>query len=461
MKHPSARKFCPVILSPDELGRRTLVRRRGSFGRCRFFRIMWYVVPFLAVFISSLPIISYQLPITNISAQELSDSDSADESDEFKEDLEEEYKDQLESLEDKKKEYEDKIAKLQSEERTLQNEIDYMTNQIYLTSLKINETEAKITAKEEELDSLKTDIGDLQERILTLGELLDSQRAIFASRARESYKSSRFTSFEVLFGVANLSRLVERIKYLQVLEIQDQRLLGQMETTREGCTMQKELLEIKKMEVEEVKTEIETYQASLVSQRANLAQQKKDKEWILSTTKGKEQEYQRMLDAVRSEIASIAAALAGGIKIGKVEKGDVIAREGNTGCCCSAAYGCQPPPASHPSAGSHLHFGVYKDGKAVNPRKYLGDEFGWPEKNTVITQEFGENYSFYMRNFGVPGHNGLDMSSGYGSPIYAAADGVAYLTGDSQVWSSWCNGQAKGVRIDHGDGLQTIYWHVQ
>ena len=471
MNPPSSLKRLSVVLSsPKPSGeRRISVLRRRFFGYYRSLRMTRWCILFAALlsFCFLSPYLGITVPprfgisIFPASAQELNGENPAGETEEFEEELKEEYEEQLSDLADKIKEYEEKIAKLQSEERTLQNEIDYMNSQIYLTSLKINDTESKITTKEEELDGLRTDIGDLQERILTLGELLDSQRAIFAARARESYKSSRFNSFEVLFSASNLSRLVERIKYLRVLELQDQKLLGQMETTREGCTMQKELLEIKKVEVEEVKAEIEAYQASLVSQKANLARQKKDKEYLLSVTHGKEQEYQRRLEAVRAELAAIAAALKGGVKIGKVEKGDIIAREGNTGCCCSAAYGCAPPPKSHPSAGSHLHFGVYKNGKAVNPRKYLGDEFDWPERNYIITQEFGENYSFYMRNFGVPGHNGLDMTSGYGSPIYAADDGTAYLTGDSKVWASWCNGQAKGIRIDHGNGLQTIYWHVQ
>lgn len=372
----------------------------------------------------------------------------------------EEYLDELSKLEDKIKEYEEKIAELQEEERTLENEISYMNSQIYLTSLKIQENEAKIAVKEEELDELRLDIGDLQDRIIRLGELLDEQREVFGARARESYKSMRLTPFEIVFGVPNLSRLVERIKYLRVLELQDRRLLKQMEQTREGYATQKELLEVKKVEVEEIKAEIERYKASLESHRASLTRQKKDKEHILSITRGKEQEYQRMLEAARAELASIAAALKGGVRIGDVEKGDVIAYEGNSGCCCSYTYGCGPPPAGNPTAGSHLHFGVYKDGAAQNPRDYLGDEFDWPEEDTIITQEFGENYSFYMRNFGVPGHNGLDMTSGYGSPIYAAADGVAYATGDEEVWATWCNGKARGVRIDHGDNLQTIYWHV-
>lgn len=366
----------------------------------------------------------------------------------------------LSDLDAKIKEFEAKINELQKQERSLQNEISYMDNQVYLTGLKIQENEAKIKAKEIELVGLQTDIGSLQDRIIRLGELLDEQRDVFGSRVRESYKSHRVTSFEVVFGSPSLSRLVERIKYLHVLELQDRKLLDQMERTREGYTDQKQLLENKKTEVEKVKAEIENFKKSLEGQKVNLARQKKDKEQLLTSTKGTEQEYQRMLDAARAELASIAAALEGGVKIGDVKKGDIIAYEGNTGCCCSYAFGCKPPPASNPSAGAHLHFGVYKNDRAANPRDYLGKELDWPEESPDITQEFGENYSFYMRNFGVPGHNGLDMSVGYGAPIYAAADGVAYATGDPEVAASWCNGKAHGVRIDHGDGLQTIYWHV-
>ena len=47
-----------------------------------------------------------------------------------------------------------------------------------------------------------------------------------------------------------------------------------------------------------------------------------------------------------------------------------------------------------------------------------------------------------------------------GAPVYAAADGVLTHTSDSQTcFITGTVGQ--GVIIDHGNGLTTVYWHVQ
>jgi murein DD-endopeptidase MepM/ murein hydrolase activator NlpD len=50
-------------------------------------------------------------------------------------------------------------------------------------------------------------------------------------------------------------------------------------------------------------------------------------------------------------------------------------------------------------------------------------------------------------------HLGLDMSAGYGTPIYAAHAGTVIL-------SRYNGGYGYNVQIDHGDGVITIYGHA-
>ena len=131
--------------------------------------------------------------------------------------------------------------------------------------------------------------------------------------------------------------------------------------------------------------------------------------------------------------------------LGFVEMGDTIAYQGSTGC----------------TTGSHLHFATYLNGTNVNPITYLDSgEFIWPLANPTVTQFFGENYEWWMRNFGLPGHNGIDMTEYEGAPIYAVADGILTHSSDSGACSI-TGTVGKGVIIDHGEGLKTIYWHVQ
>lgn len=57
---------------------------------------------------------------------------------------------------------------------------------------------------------------------------------------------------------------------------------------------------------------------------------------------------------------------------------------------------------------------------------------------------------FGMRNGRL--HKGMDIANNVGAPIYAAYDGVISYTG-------WISGYGKTIKVDHGNGLETIYAH--
>ncbi|MFQ5420397.1 MAG: peptidoglycan DD-metalloendopeptidase family protein, partial [Anaerolineae bacterium] len=80
----------------------------------------------------------------------------------------------------------------------------------------------------------------------------------------------------------------------------------------------------------------------------------------------------------------------------------------------------------------------------------------WPTEYRSINQYFGANPQNYQQ-FGLPGHEGLDIMAPTGSKIYAVAPGKI-----SRVYPH-ATGHNYGihVRIDHVDGYQTIYAHLQ
>lgn len=81
-----------------------------------------------------------------------------------------------------------------------------------------------------------------------------------------------------------------------------------------------------------------------------------------------------------------------------------------------------------------------------------------------ITQGWGENPQMYQLNFGIPGHNGLDLcylspegsaKASYGKPVLSAIDGVVR-------WITWDGEHAtkgNGIYICN-DEFETIYWHL-
>lgn len=75
-----------------------------------------------------------------------------------------------------------------------------------------------------------------------------------------------------------------------------------------------------------------------------------------------------------------------------------------------------------------------------------------------VSQNFGcSNLGYYSFDaaFGCNIHDGIDLASTSGTPLLASADGTV-------VFSGWCDcGLGYYVEIDHGDGLHTIYGHME
>ncbi len=87
----------------------------------------------------------------------------------------------------------------------------------------------------------------------------------------------------------------------------------------------------------------------------------------------------------------------------------------------------------------------------------------YPVAPFITTQPFGVNGEYYRAHgINVDGHNGLDLQTYHGQPIYAAHDGRAYYTDND-------GNEGDGVviittrRFDWDDGkdyFKTIYWHL-
>lgn len=74
-----------------------------------------------------------------------------------------------------------------------------------------------------------------------------------------------------------------------------------------------------------------------------------------------------------------------------------------------------------------------------------------------ITQQFGARYDYYMTNFGLPGHEGLDMGGRDGDPVRAAAAGVVKRI----VRDNGKHPYGSYMRITHPGGYETIYAHLR
>lgn len=78
----------------------------------------------------------------------------------------------------------------------------------------------------------------------------------------------------------------------------------------------------------------------------------------------------------------------------------------------------------------------------------------WPTEIKEITQPFGANEVFNYKQFGLPGHEGIDIAATHGSPIVAVATGIVAETNEHH------EAYGQHIRINHAGGFETLYAHL-
>ncbi|MDP3697082.1 MAG: peptidoglycan DD-metalloendopeptidase family protein [Candidatus Taylorbacteria bacterium] len=319
-----------------------------------------------------------------------------------------ELRQQIEALEKEAEQYRGNIAGEQAKAKSLKGEITILENQIKKLQTQISITSKNINKTEIEIEGLEGNIFDTQQKINykkdTIGRLLLTL-----------YKQDNENTLTILLKNANISDFFTQTQATSNLNTT---LLGIVTELKD----EKEDLEADKLESETKKEELENLNQKQKQQNSSLGQTKTGKNQLLVQTKGQEAQYQKMLAEVERKKSLFFTEL----------------KELETKIIQGGLYILRVTATNLPKKGTKL--------------------FVWPEEDYKITQGYGcTTYARCNRARGPYGgapHNGIDMASGYGSPLKAIGDGEIVANGKNDGWGNW-------IAIKHPPyNLVSVYGHL-
>jgi Membrane-bound metallopeptidase len=292
----------------------------------------------------------------------------------------------------------EKLKLLQLEEGSYVSQLEQLEKNIGISKTYMKRLDVKI-------DSTSHTIGDLETSLSLENKKLKDRQEDMKSRLRYIYKTGQLTLPQVLLSSRDVSDMLHRVRYFEVLNHYDRKLLGQIDSSRSRIQARKTSLEKERRQLSLLKQEKEKEYGELVEEQGS---------------------RQKLLESVRTQKAVFESVIKDLEASQKELKNIVAMLESKRKKVRSAK----------------------EQGMLTSFEKRKGS-LPWPVEGPVVT-EFGRVvHSVYKT---VVMNTGIDISAGKGEKVSCIASGkVAYV--------GWMRGFGKFVIVDHG-GYYTTYAHM-
>ncbi|MDO8639128.1 MAG: hypothetical protein Q7R43_06140, partial [Candidatus Daviesbacteria bacterium] len=134
----------------------------------------------------------------------------------------------------------------QQKDKTLQSQLNSIDNKAKFTQLKMDEANTQIAKLEKEINDLSTRIANLSSSLNSISQLL-------LNRIVQTYKHGNYTAIDLFFSSNGFAGLLEKIKYIQVAQANDKKVLYQLQATKITYNDQKIDKESRQVQEEKLK----------------------------------------------------------------------------------------------------------------------------------------------------------------------------------------------------------------
>ena len=314
----------------------------------------------------------------------------------------EQLRKQIEELEKEAEQYRGNIATEKAKAQSLNREISLLQNQI-------GQIQTKISITNTQIDKTKIEIGGTEATIEEKEHMIEKQKSSVTQLLISIQRKDNESLLASLMKNENISDFLRQAEYTADINNSLLSLIEDLKSSKLELEDHKESLEGKK-------SELETLNQQNRVQQLSLAEVKGGKDKLLKDTKGQEAQYQKMLKDVEQKKSLFFTEL----------------RELETRI---------------------IQGGLYLVHVVADPVPAKGKIFQWPEESYKITQGYGMTSYARSGAYGGAGHNGVDMSSGYGSEVKAIGDGEIVANGSNSGWGNW-------VAIKHTNNMVSVYGHM-
>jgi len=292
-----------------------------------------------------------------------------------------------------------------------------------------HDVQGQIADAQQQIADLDVEIAASQVREAMLGLRIDSEHAQLSELARAIYTAP--SSVLVILGQAqSLSDLLTRISDLNVAGSRAAELKQQLAS---DLTEQ----QAERTQQQADRDEQVALRDQLASELAQLRKLHAQQEKSMRQLQAKIDETRWEIAVLRSQSAKLAQAMADMLQ----QQQDAIIAAAMQSVWTQVQLWSQSNNVGQIAA------------SAGHSTKY---RFIWPEPKAQISQPFGPSHLALEPPYaGYPHfHTGIDLVEPFGSPVFAADDGVVALVGSSS------QGYGRYVVIAHSGGLDTLYGHL-